>query len=102
MLSGGATSIELSDTTPSPAVTVRVGDRFVVTVPPWSATHATPVTLGVPGIAVQVCSVLLKDGGRRSIFVAQRAGTSWLGATVAPASGLFMPAWGGTVTVQPD
>jgi hypothetical protein len=101
-LAGGAPSIVLTDTTPSPNVTVRVGDRFVVTVPPWSSTHATPVSAGEPGVAVEVCSVLLKDGGRRSIFVAQHAGTSSLNATVAPASGLFMPAWGGTVTVQPD
>jgi hypothetical protein len=99
-LPGGVPSITLSDTTPQPALTVQVGTRFVVTVPPWNSTHATDVALGTPGVAAQRCTVLLPDGGRRTIFIAQDAGTSTLGATVSPASGLFMPAWGGTVTVQ--
>jgi hypothetical protein len=99
-LPSGAPSIALSDTTPTPPLTVPVGTRFVVTVPPWNSTHATEVSVGTPGVAVQQCTVLLADGGRRTIYTAQNAGTSWLGATVSPASGLFMPAWGGTITVQ--
>jgi hypothetical protein len=98
-LPSGVPSIVLSDTTPTPTLTVHAGDQFIVLVQPWVSTHATVVSVGVPGIAVEQCTVLLHDGGRRSIFTALGAGTSWLSATVTPASGLFMPAWGGTVTV---
>jgi hypothetical protein len=97
-LPSGAPSIVLSDTAPQPSLTVQVGSPFVVTVPPWYTTHATVVSVN-RSIAAERCSVLLPDGGRRTIFVAQAAGTSWLGATVSPASGLFMPAWGGQVVV---
>jgi hypothetical protein len=95
----GVPSIVLSDTTPTPALTVHAGGQFTVLVPPWVSTHATVVSVGAAGIAVEQCTVLLPGGGRRSIFTALGAGTSSLSATVTPASGLFMPAWGGTVTV---
>jgi hypothetical protein len=94
-LPAGAPSIALTDTSPSPSLHVRVGDRFVVTVPPWSSTHASTVTIGTPGIAVELCTLLLPDGGRQSVFIAAHAGITTLAASVAPASGLFMPAWGG-------
>jgi len=99
-LPAGSPSIELTDTLPTPTLLLHLGDRFVVTVPPWSSTHATNVNVGQPGIAAQQCTVLLSNGGRRSVFTAQRIGTTWLGASVAPASGLFMPAWGASVTIR--
>jgi hypothetical protein len=43
---------------------------------------------------------VLRDHGRRTIFMARRAGRTFLGATVEPASNLAMPAWGGTVIVR--
>jgi hypothetical protein len=52
------------------------------------------------GILREQCTVLLPGHGRRTIFLAARPGSTWLGATVQPASHLMMPAWGGKVIVR--
>jgi hypothetical protein len=58
------------------------------------------ITNSRPAVLRQICSVLTSGGGREAVFVAKRAGTSRLSATVAPASELMMPAWLGEVTVS--
>jgi hypothetical protein len=81
-------------------LTVPSGARIVVTVPPWSWGTATDVTVGRDAILREQCTVLLPGGGRRTVLVAARPGSTWLGATVEPASDLAMPAWFGDVTVR--
>jgi hypothetical protein len=96
----GQAIITLTDTSPAPAVNVRVGADVVVTVPRWGWGTATDVNLATGGILRQKCTVTLPHAGRRTIFVAARAGRTRLGATVQPASNLMMPAWGGEVIVS--
>lgn len=95
----GAAVLTLSDTTPSPHLSVAAGDRVVVLVPKWSWGHATVITDSKPTVLQQICSMLTNGGGRGAVFVAKRHGTSRLSATVAPASDLMMPGWEGSVTV---
>jgi hypothetical protein len=92
--------LTLTDTSPAPVSTVQAGSRIVITVPRWSWGGATPVHVAKSGLLREVCSVVLRDHGRRTIFTARRAGRTFLGATVEPASNLAMPAWGGTVIVR--
>jgi hypothetical protein len=54
---------------------------------------ATPVHPARAGVLREQCTVLLPGDGRRTIFLAARHGSTWLGATVQPASNLMMPAW---------
>ena len=96
----GQAAITLTDTSPRPVLTVPSGARIVVTVPPWGWGTATDVTVGHGAILREQCTVLLPGGGRRTIFVAVRPGSTWMGATVAPASDLAMPTWFGDVTVR--
>ncbi len=96
----GWATITLTDTLPGPVVTVTSGARLVVIVPRWTWGTATPVQVARSGILRQQCTVLLPRGGRRTIFLAVRPGSTRLGATVEPASNLAMPAWGGRVIVR--
>lgn len=92
-------SITLSDVTPLPAITVRADDHLVVTVPRWSSGTATDVRPARAGILTEQCTVSLPDHGRRTIFLATGTGSTYLGASVQPATRAMMPAWGATVTV---
>jgi hypothetical protein len=92
--------LTLTDTSPAPALAVKRGSFIVVTVPRWGWGHATDVQVTKSGLLREVCTVELRGKGRRTIFVARRPGAAHLGATVAPASNLEMPAWGGTVVVR--
>jgi hypothetical protein len=96
----GWAAITLTDTSPTPTVTVPPGGHLVVTVPRWGWGTATGVYVARGGILREQCTVLLPGHGRRTIFLAARPGSTRLGATVQPASNLMMPAWGGTVTVR--
>jgi hypothetical protein len=96
----GQAAITLTDTSPRPVLTAPPGARIVVTVPQWVWGTATDVTVGRSGILREQCTVLLPGGGRRTVFLAARPGSTWIGATVEPASNLAMPAWGGDVTVK--
>ncbi|HVT69384.1 MAG TPA: hypothetical protein VHF26_16660 [Trebonia sp.] len=96
----GWAAITLADTSPVPAVTVPPGGYLVVTVPHSSAGTATDVHPAGAGILREQCTVLLPGHGRRTIFRAARSGSTSLGATVEPASGMMMPAWRGEVTVR--
>jgi hypothetical protein len=95
----GAAVLTLTDTTPTPRLSVAAGHDVIVLVPKWSWGHATEVTNSRPTVLRQICSVLTKGGGREAVFVAKRAGTAPLSATVAPASDLMMPGWQGVVAV---
>jgi hypothetical protein len=97
----GSATLTLTDTTPEPRVTVEAGRYITVTVPAWHWGKATNVQLATRSGLRQVCTVALRDHGRRTVFVALRPGRSHLGATVEPASNLMMPAWGGIVVVRP-
>ncbi|HXW44060.1 MAG TPA: hypothetical protein VEL03_04690 [Streptosporangiaceae bacterium] len=81
-------------------MTAKPGARIVVTVPRWGWGTATDVNVARAGILREECTVLLHGGGRRTVFLAVRPGSTWVGATVQPASDLAMPSWGGTVTVR--
>jgi hypothetical protein len=94
-------AITLSDTSPTPMVTVPPGGNLVVTVPSWGWGTATDVHPARAGILREQCTVPLPGNGRRTIFLAAGPGSKWLGATVQPASNLMMPAWGGKVIVRP-
>ena len=96
----GRAAITLTDTSPQPVVTVPPGSRIVVTVPRWGWGTATDVDVARGGILREECTVLLPGGGRRTVFLAARPGSTWVGATVEPASNLAMPAWGGDVIVR--
>jgi hypothetical protein len=96
----GQAAITLTDTAPRPVLTAPPGSRIVVTVPPWGWGTATDVTVGRGGILREQCTVLLPGGGRRTVFLAVRPGSTWIAATVEPASDLAMPAWFGDVTVR--
>ena len=96
----GQAVITLTDTLPRPVLTVPPGARIVVTVPQWGWGTATDVTVGRRAILREQCTVLLPGGGRRTVFLAARPGSTWIGATVQPASDLAMPAWFGDVTVR--
>ncbi len=93
-------AITLTDTLPVPVVTVPPGARIVVNVPRWGWGTATEVYVTHGGILREKCTVLLPGGGRRTIFLAAGPGRTRVGATVQPASNLFMPAWGGEVIVR--
>jgi hypothetical protein len=71
-----------------------------VIVPPWDSGKATQVQVAQRGILSENCTILLRGGGRRTIFEATKPGISYVSATVTPASNLAMPAWGGQVTVR--
>lgn len=90
----GWPAITLTDTVPVPVVTVPPGARIVVIVPRWGPGTATDVDVADSGILREICTVLLPGGGRRTIFLAAGQGSTRVGATVQPASNLFMPAWG--------
>ncbi|HEY3907461.1 MAG TPA: hypothetical protein VGM14_26385 [Streptosporangiaceae bacterium] len=96
----GAATIRLTDASHVPTVTARVGSPVVVIVPRWGWGKATEVHVADGGILRQNCTVLLRGGGRRTIFLAAKPGRSYVSATVQPASDLAMPAWGGKVTVR--
>jgi hypothetical protein len=96
----GWAAITLTDTSPVPAVTAPPGAHIVVTVPRWSWGTATDVDVARGGILREQCTVLLPGGGRRTIFLAARPGSTEVGATVQPASDLEMPGWGGDVIVR--
>jgi hypothetical protein len=95
----GAVTITLTDGVPKPAVTVTVGSPVVVIEPRWGWGKATEVNVSPARILSQNCTVQLRGGGRRTIFQAVKPGSSYLGATVEPASNLAAPAWGGNVVV---
>jgi hypothetical protein len=92
--------ITLTDTLPVPVVIVPLGAEVVVTVPRWGRGTATDVHVATGGILREECTVLLPGGGRRTFLLAVEPGSTTVGATVAPASGTFMPAWGGEVIVR--
>jgi hypothetical protein len=94
-------AITLANTSPTPMITVPPGGHLVVTVPRWGWGTATDVHPARAGILREQCTVLLPGHGRRTIFLAARPGSTWLGATVQPASNLMMPTWGGKVIVRP-
>jgi len=96
----GWAAITLTDTSPTPKVSVPPGGHLVVTVPRWGQGTATDVHPARHGILREQCTVLLPGHGRRTIFLAARPGSTRLGATVQPASNLMMPAWGGTMIVR--
>ncbi|MHB8438952.1 MAG: hypothetical protein ACYDD4_07300 [Acidimicrobiales bacterium] len=96
---GGTSTLTLNDTEPPPAATVAEGSELVVIVPPWNAGQATQIGASRQGVLVEQCSVVLSSGGRRAVFLASSPGETALDATVTPASGAFMPAWFGEVTV---
>jgi hypothetical protein len=81
-------------------VTVPSGGHPVVTVPSWGWVMATDVHPARAGVLREQCTVLVPGAGGRTIFLAARHGSTWLGATVQPASNLMMPAWGGKVIVR--
>ncbi len=92
--------ITLTDTLPVPVVIVPLGAEVVVTVPRWDRGAATDVHVATGGILREECTVLVQGGGRRTILLAVGSGITSIGATVAPAGGTFMPAWGGEVIVR--
>jgi hypothetical protein len=96
----GWAAITLTDTAPQPVVTVELGARVVVTVPRWGWGRATDVHVARGGILREECTVLLRGGGRRTVFLAAGPGSTWVSATVEPASGVLMPSWGGEVIVR--
>jgi hypothetical protein len=96
----GWSAITVTDTVPVPVVTVPPGARIVVILPRWGWGTATDVDVAHGGILREKCTVLLPGGGRRTIFLAAGQGGTRVGATVQPASNLFMPAWGGEVIVR--
>jgi hypothetical protein len=73
---------------------------MVVTVIGWVWGQATDVRVASPSLLRKVCTVVLRDHGRRTIFFARMHGATYIGATVAPASNLAMPAGGGRVIVR--
>ena len=99
VIPGHLPHVTLSDTSPTPRLTVLAGTRFVAIVPKWGANHDTDLTLQPSGIVREVCSVLTKGGGRRALLVAYRRGTTSLHATVTPVSNLMMPSWSARITV---
>lgn len=96
----GWTAITLTDTTSATVATVPAGGHLVVTVPGWAWGTATDVHPARSGIVQEQCTVVLPDRGRRTVFLAVRPGSTWLGATVQPAGDAMMPAWRGEVTVR--
>jgi hypothetical protein len=78
------------------AVTVKAGSFIVVNVP---AGQVTDVRAAKPSLR-EVCTVVLRNHGRRTIFVARMPGATYFGATVEPTSNLAMSAWGSTVIVR--
>lgn len=96
----GWAAITLTDTVPVPVVTVPSGAHIVAIVPRWGWGMATDVDVAHGGILREECTVLLPGGGRRTVFLATRQGSTRVGATVQPASNLFMPAWSGEVIVR--
>lgn len=94
-----APSIALTDMSPTPTITVPVGSRLVVLIPPWSDAEDTPLHRGDPTVVAEVCSVTLPDHGTRTILAATAPGRSVLSATVTPGSDTMTPEWLGTVVV---
>jgi hypothetical protein len=104
----GTPSITLSDTIPSPTVTVVQGSRLVVIVPGIPDVNATNVTATrVTGtdvtfdrsIMTEECSTVLSDSGRRTVLLATHVGKSHLFATINPVGDTAAPAWLGTAVV---
>lgn len=95
----GSPSITLSDMLPNPAVTITVDTILVAVVPPWPGETATAVHIVNPIVLSQTCTVLLPDGGRRTLLYAVSAGHTLITATVTPPTMAAMPAWEASVTV---
>jgi hypothetical protein len=96
----GWAAITLTSVLPGPVVTVRPGADLVVIVPGWWWGTATDVHPANAGVVAEVCTTILPDRGRRTIYLAARPGRTRLSATVEPASDLMMPVWGGEVVIQ--
>lgn len=96
----GSVTFRLTDTTPTSRARVEVGGYITVTVPAWHWGTATSINVAKP-LLRQLCTVVLPDHGRRTVFKALRPGSSYVGATVEPGSNLAMPAWGGIVLISP-
>jgi len=96
----GLPRLVLSYKTSRNKLSVHVGEHFFVSVPPWHWGHDTDISISHPGVVKRVCSIGLNDGGRWSEFKAVAVGRAVLGATVTPASNLFMPEWLGHVVVS--
>lgn len=92
-------TVTLTDTAPTPTLTVRAGTLFVVLVPAWHFGTATDVHIGNPNVVVEACSVVLPDKGRRAVLVALAPGRSFLSATITPATEAMMPAWSAEISV---
>src|SRR5215813_2798535 len=88
----GWSRLTLTDRSPVPSVTIKAGSLVVVMVPRWGWGQATQVRVARPGLLREVCSVVLSNHGRRTIYVARVPGATFVGATVEPASNLAMPA----------
>jgi hypothetical protein len=95
----GWAAITLSDTLPTPTLTVPPGARIIVTVSGWTPSAPLDVTAATGGILREGCSILLPGNGRRTIFAAIKPGTTYIGSTVEPTN-LPAPAWGGEVIVR--
>lgn len=96
----GLPRLVLSYKTSRNKLSVHVGEHFFVSVPPWHWGHDTDISMSRSGVVRRVCSIGLNDGGRWSEYKAVAVGRVVLGATVTPASSLFMPAWLGHVVVS--
>jgi hypothetical protein len=92
----------------APTITVPAGTRFTVIVPPDRETatdvtvdagDALPVKVTQLAALKEQCSVLLANGGRRTIMMALTPGQAGLSATITPPTAVFMPAWAGEVIV---
>jgi hypothetical protein len=64
----GWAAITLTDTSPTPKVSVPPGGHLVVTAPCWSWGTATDVHPARHGILREQCTVLLPGHGRRTTF----------------------------------
>lgn len=94
--------LTLSNTSPEPSVVVTVGSCLDVVVPAWHNGSPTNVTVTPGGLLQEETTTLEADGTRLTTFSVGAVGTARLAATIAPATGLFMPAWGGRVVVMPQ
>ncbi|MGO8870079.1 MAG: neocarzinostatin apoprotein domain-containing protein [Acidimicrobiales bacterium] len=83
---------------PEPLLSVSVGTRLVVRVPP-SYEDATDIVLSDPTVLHQLCTALLSDRGRIAVMQALTPGQTHLGATITPPTEAMMPAWGGEIVV---
>jgi len=92
-------SLTLSHVRPRPTISVPVGTRFVVSVPPWHFGQSSELRITDTTVIRELSSDLLEGGGRRSILVAVSPGSAEISAGVKPVSRLMMPAFGGHVVV---